>query len=122
MAVELLKRTSDRRTVNLASYHSRHSLTWSWILSATADGAWRKPCGGLRIGVHPYRTNGGLQVVVTLPGLVFHWHRQRPIWYRDLYRRARDREHEREWAEWQAVVEPLRPSSLASTPHQGGLQ
>jgi hypothetical protein len=89
-ALSLFKRTSNKSTVNIAAYHSRHSLTWSWILSVSFDGIWRKPSGGLRFGVHPYRDNGGLQVVVTLPFLIFHRHRQREMWFRDLHRRAAD--------------------------------
>ena len=31
--LSILRRTSDPRTINLASFHDPASLTWSWILS-----------------------------------------------------------------------------------------
>jgi hypothetical protein len=94
--------TNSKRSFNIASYHSPHSLTWSWILSVSFDGIWRYPPPpmatrkGLRLGFHPYRTNDGLQWVLTFPFVVIHWHRQREMWFRDMYRRARDREEELE--------------------------
>lgn len=92
--LRLFARTSCPHSINLASYHSPHSLTWSWILSVAFDGIWKhhdKP--KLRMGFHPYRTNGGLQIVLTIPGFVFQWHRQREMWFRDLRQRER---HERD--------------------------
>lgn len=86
----VMRRTSDRRAFNLMSFHSPHSLTWSWILSANFDAATRRGDGGLRFGLHPYRTNGGLQIVFTLPWLCLQWHRQQPMFYRDMWRRQRD--------------------------------
>ena len=95
-ALSLLSPTNSKRTFNLASYHSRHSLTWSWSISVSFDGVWRKPAGGPRLGFHSYRTNDGPQLVVVAPFLVLHWHRQREMWFRDLYRGASDREEELE--------------------------
>lgn len=86
----VLRRAGDQRTLNLLAYHSPHSLTWSWILSASFDRKTRRGDGQLRFGLHPYRTNGGLQIVLTLPWLCFQWHRQQPMFYRDMWRRQRD--------------------------------
>lgn len=88
----LFSRTSSRRTFNIASYHSPHSLTWRWLLSVTFDGIWRKPSGGVRFGLFIHRGNNGLQYTLALPGVIFHRSQQRPMWFRDLYRGARDRE------------------------------
>lgn len=85
--LSVLRRTSDRRTFNLLSYHSPHSLTWAWILSASFDRATRRGDRQLRFGLHPYRANGGLQIVLTLPWLCFQLHRQQPMFYRDMWRR-----------------------------------
>lgn len=90
--LKLLAPTNSKRRVNLASYHSRHSLTWSWILSLAVSGAWRKPNGRLRFGFSPWRTNCGGQWVLVLPFVELHWHRQRPMWFRDMFHRARERE------------------------------
>jgi hypothetical protein len=94
--LSLFKRTNSRRLFNIAAYHSPHSLTWSWIVSASFDGVWRKPEGGLRIGIRSHRTNSGLHIVAALPFVVFERQRQREMWFRDLFRRARDREDELE--------------------------
>lgn len=31
--LSFFRRTNDRHTVNLASYHDPRSITWSWVLS-----------------------------------------------------------------------------------------
>lgn len=102
VGLKLLQRTNSPRSFNLAAYHSPHSLTWSWILSAHFDGIWRYPPPplatrkGLRFGFHPYRTNGGWQWVLALPFVTVQWHRQREMWFRDMFYRAREREEELE--------------------------
>ena len=107
--IQLFNRTSDRKTVNLASFHSPHSLTWSWILSLSFDGMTRKGNGRIRFGIHPYRTNGGLQVVVAMPYVCMQWHRQRPMWFRDMYQRMRD---EQDGLSHRPVQPTMPPSSL----------
>ncbi len=86
----VLHRTSCPRTFNLLAYHSPHSLTWSWILSAQFDRMSRAGDGRFRFALHPYRTNQGLQIVLVLPWLCLQWHRQQPMFYRDMWRRQRD--------------------------------
>ena len=86
----VLRRTNDRRAFNLLAYHSPHSLTWSWILSARFDRTTRMGDGRLRFALHPYQTNQGLQIVLVLPWLCLQWHRQQPMFYRDMWRRQRD--------------------------------
>lgn len=95
-ALSILARTSSRYSFNLASWHSAHSLTWSWIVSISLDGEWRGSNGGLRFGVFPWRDNGGSQAVVALPFIVIQRHRQREMWFRDMYFRSRDREDDLE--------------------------
>lgn len=86
-------RTSQQRCWNVASYHSPHSLTWSWVVSLSLF-------RGDEARVWPlwfsYRTNDGLQWGFRIPWLgIVQWHRQRPVYYRDLYHRQRD-EQDRE--------------------------
>lgn len=89
--LSVLRRTSDQRTFNLLAYHSPHSLTWSWCLSVSFDRiAWNEHANRLRLGVHPYRTNAGLQIAFLAPWLCLQWHRQQPMYYRDMWRRQRD--------------------------------
>lgn len=100
--LSLFKRTSCRRTFNLATFHSPHSLTWSWILSLRRQEVmWPRPYAmrnsvgfgagfGQLIGFHVYRTNGGWQWSVSLLWLALCWSKQRPMWFRDMVQRAWD--------------------------------
>lgn len=127
-ALGLFNATNSKRSFNIAAWHSRHSLTWSWILSVSFDGIWRYPPPplatrkGVRIGFHPYRTNGGLQWVLTLPFVVFHWHRQGEMWFRDMYARARDREEALEETVSKLRRELTMARALALVEPQGGPQ
>lgn len=106
-ALSLLRRTSARN-INIASWHSPHSLTWSWILSLSWNTpAYVKPHAqwasvgphrfrgfsvGNLVNAHARRDNNGWQLGVSLLGLGLNWHRQRPMWFRDLYWK-RENEH-----------------------------
>jgi hypothetical protein len=120
-ALQLFRRTNSPRHINIASYHSPHSLTWSWILCVTIDGIWRYPPPplatrkGLRFGFSPYRTNGGLQWVLALPFVTVGWRRQKEMWFRDMFYRAREREEELETRN----RELRRLVSLAGSPPEG---
>lgn len=98
------RKTSSLTTWNLASFHSPHSLTWSWILSFSRDGYSERRFWPL---IMPYRSNQGMQCVIRLPfiGLI-QWHRQQPMWFRDLYRRLRD---EQDGLVWRPNDEPPPP-------------
>ncbi|WP_374453781.1 hypothetical protein [Phenylobacterium sp.] len=115
-ALSLFAKTNSRRTFNLAAYHSPHSLTWSWILSLGFDRSWRKANGWPRFVLSVYRTNGGPQWVVLLPFVSLHWHRQREMWFRDLFRKAREREDALERAVSRLGQELAQVRSLANTP------
>lgn len=86
----LFTRTSDRRRWNVAAFHSPHSLTWSWILSFSApradEGRW--------LNFWRYRDNNGLQWGLQVARHCLRWHKQRPLLYRDLWRKARDENEE----------------------------
>jgi hypothetical protein len=41
-------------------------------------------------GAHAYTNNYGWQFAAWLLGVHVHFSQQRPMWYRDLYQRARD--------------------------------
>src|SRR3546814_10270974 len=114
--LRVIRRTSDRRTSNLASFHSRHSLTWSWALSVSrSEIMWPKPylmrntvgfgAGfGQLLGFHTYTTNGGRQWSVGVLWLTFRWSRQRPVWYRHLYARRRDEQDQRDGMLWLSEI------------------
>ena len=87
----LMARTSNPSVINIASWHWRSSLTWSWILSAQKQEiAYPKPWAvrnriaigaglGSLVGFHTCRTNEGRQWCASLFWLTLMWHRQRPI-------------------------------------------
>lgn len=106
------RRTSGKRSWNLASYHSPHSLTWRWLAHLSVGSMFSRP--GIFIeprlsahfgfespfvgfgynigfgGAHAYTNNFGWQFSAWLLGLHLMFSQQRPIWYRDIYHRARD--------------------------------
>lgn len=86
---KFFSRTSDKKCWNLAAFHSPHSLTWSWILSFRLP---RSRDEGRWIGFSRYRTNEGLQWYLQFARTCLTWHSQRPMWFRDLYMRKRDKE------------------------------
>mgnify|MGYP001604277069 CR=1 FL=1 len=76
--------------VNIASWHSPHSLTWSWILSYRPYQADENRRTLMRFW--RWKDNGGPQWMLCLPWLgTVQWQRQRPMWYRDLINSERDR-------------------------------
>lgn len=99
-------KVSGPRCWNIISFHSPHSLTWSWILSFSlfrGDERRAWPLFGT------WRTNNGRQWTFRVPWIgLFHWHRQQPMWYRDIFRQERDErdrlEHER-YLEREAAAE-----------------
>ena len=107
-ALSLFRRTSSRRTINLASWHSPHSLTWSWILALSLNPllverprfTWSRSgphvTRGFNVGTlfstYAMRNNGGWQFGLMVLGVSLNWSRQQPMWYRDLYQRQRDRQ------------------------------
>lgn len=93
------KRTSSRTTWNVASFHSPHSLTWSWVLSLRRQPLftfrpWAQFHGGhfpgfgagfgQFISFHAYRNNGGWQIGWSLLWHEFHRSSQRPMWFKDI--------------------------------------
>lgn len=103
-------RTSSQRTWNLAAYHSPHSLTWRWLVSLSLGRVFSKP--GIHLdrksrnfwpspfvgfgfnvgfaGAHAYTNNYGWQFGAWVLGVHIGFTQQAPMWYRDLYRQARD--------------------------------
>ena len=68
-----------------AAYHSPHSLTWrwtAWIRKRDEMPQWFK--------FRHDRNNTGGDWIFCLFRLVFSFNTQRPMWYRDLYRRAKE--------------------------------
>lgn len=95
----IFHKTSSRRSFNLASWHSPHSLTWSWILSVRRHQVSAPKLFTLRTergfgaGIGPllsayfYKTHNGWTWDVCLLWHGLHFTRQSPMWYRDMYDR-----------------------------------
>ncbi len=107
-ALTLFSRTSSKRTFSLAAWHSPHSLTWRWGLMLHRQPlAWPRPFAvankmivGFGVGqlfaVTASRNNTGWRV-----DMAFLWHSldlttQHPMWFKDMFRRARDERDELE--------------------------
>lgn len=107
----VLKRTSGKKSWNIASYHSPHSLTWRWIISLTFGSVFSRPrlymspretfmgvrnpfpAFAFNIGIaggSASKNNYGWQFAAWILGLHVNFSQQHPMWYRDLYQRARD--------------------------------
>lgn len=96
----LMRKTNDRKTFNLASFHSPHSLTWSWILSlrfsegVTFKPRFRKREGGFSVGFgnmlsgYTYKYNNGREWEINFLTVGLHYSPQRPMWFRDMFWRA----------------------------------
>lgn len=93
--LEFFRKTNCKHLYSLASFHSPHSLTWSWILSIdlrrhNQGNSWRPV-------FHAHRNNNGLQWMLRIPFVcLFQWHRQQPMWYRDMYNRQYERQMQSE--------------------------
>lgn len=97
--LRFFNRTSDRRIFGLASYHSPHSLTWSWSLRFRRHqfyapkpyayiGAYGSGAAiglGQMIGFSARHDAHGWQISVSLLWCSLDWARQTPMWFRDLY-------------------------------------
>jgi hypothetical protein len=107
----VLKRTSSKRSWNLASYHSPHSLTWRWLVGISFGSMFARPAIYMQpreilprwpnpfvafafnigiAGASASTNNYGWQFAAWMFGIHVHFHQQAPMWYRDLYVRARD--------------------------------
>lgn len=90
--LSLFSRTSDRYTFNLATFHSPHSLTWSWGVSfilprSAGEGRW--------LGAWTYLNNGGRQFGFQIMRCQLTFSRQRPMFYRSLWQRENEAYGER---------------------------
>lgn len=120
-ALTLFHKTSDRRSISLAYWHSPHSLTWRWGLNLSRQPMTMKPFAtwmppryghmgfgagiGQLLAFTAMRNNGGWQFHFGLLWHALDFSQQQPMWYRDLYRRQRDRELEADFAS-QAPLPP----------------
>lgn len=135
------KRTSGKRSWNLASFHSPHSLTWRWLVSASIGTVFSKPRLYMTPRRDPYfgdnpfvsfafnigiagaaaqTNNCGWQFSAFLLGVHVRFSQQKPMWYRDLYHRARDEADQLAGRAWfsdkhpNKVHVPPRPNAPAS--------
>ncbi|MCW5722054.1 MAG: hypothetical protein KIS86_13015 [Devosia sp.] len=132
--LSLLSRTSDRKTINLASWHSPHSLTWRWIMSLRRHPfAWPKPHAsantvgfgaglGTLLSFHAYRTNGGWQWELSALWHGLHFSQQRPMWFKNMFERvSRERdEAQRDLRKAQREIDLVRHGAArAANPSAG---
>ena len=68
-----------------AAWHSPHSLTWRWLVTVS-----RREAMPQWFAWHRQRHNTGTTAVACALWWVVRVQTQRPMWYRDLYRRARE--------------------------------
>lgn len=125
----LLRKTNSKGLFNLASFHSPHSLTWSWILSLRfSEGAsfkphFRKTAGGLGVGfgnvlsAYAYKSNNGLEWQINLLTVGLHYSPQQPMWFRDMFWRADDEREalRRRVRQLERQVEAMPRSEVASS-------
>ena len=98
----LFQRTSSDKTINLASWHSPHSLTWRWIMSLRRHQLmWPKPFArrdsvgfgagiGTLLSFWAYKDNSGWQWGLCALWHGLHFGQQRPMWFKDMCRRSWD--------------------------------
>jgi hypothetical protein len=110
--LKLFSRTNSRKTFNLASWHSPHSLTWSWIISFRRHQImWPKPFAqrsgaslgaglGTLISAWGYRANGHATWDVCLLWCGIHYTSQQPMWFKDMIHRSWDEEEELKHENW----------------------
>ncbi len=82
----------------------------------------RKANGWPRFALSTYSTNGGPQWVVVLPFVSLNWQRQREMWFRDLFYRARVEEEALERTISRLRRELSQVRGLANTPADGAVQ
>ena len=87
--IGFLTKTSGKGSWNLLSFHSPHSLTWSWLISFQlprhGEGRW--------LGFH--RMQGQQKWLLQVAKFGLGWSSQEPMWYRDMYwRLVRKRDQE----------------------------
>lgn len=130
------KKTSGKRSWNIASFHSPHSLTWRWLINLTLGSMFSRP----RLYFSPKRdeyfggrlpfvtfvlnmgfggamastNNYGWQFSAWLFGVHVSFHQQKPMWYRDLYQRARDEADQLSGRLWVSDRHPHKVSAPTS--------
>ncbi|PRD42112.1 hypothetical protein C5748_18350 [Phyllobacterium phragmitis] len=103
------KRTSGKRSWNIASYHSPHSLTWRWLIGLSLGSVGSRPrlymtpshhYPGMKnpfvafafnvgfAGASASTNNYGWQFGAWMLGVHLNFSQQRPMWYRDMIQRA----------------------------------
>jgi hypothetical protein len=92
--VDFFEQTSDRHVINLAGYHSPHSLTWRWSLSFSRP---RNRDEGRWFGFWSRKHNCGGEVALQLARCQLRLNTQKPMWYRDLYMQLRDERDRLSW-------------------------
>ncbi len=132
--LSLLSRTSDSKTINLASWHSSHSLTWRWIMSLRRHPVcWptvhvhRNNMGfgagiGTLLSFHAYRNNHGWQWGFCAFWHGLHFSQQRPMWFKDMIKRAWDErdQSQRDLRKAERELDLVRHSAARAANPQAG--
>jgi len=138
----VFRRTSSKRAWNLASYHSPHSLTWRWLVHLSLGSMFSRPALYISprktfmgvpnpfpafafniglAGASASRNNYGWQFVAWMFCIHLHFNQQAPMWYRDLYHRARDEADQLSGRAWfsdkhpNKVHVPTKPNIYATS-------
>lgn len=85
-ALHLFNRTNQPGCWTLAAWHSRHSLTWRWLIHVSRfrgderRASWRM--------LHRWQTNHGLNWMFLVPWICrIDFQQQESMFYRDMYER-----------------------------------
>ncbi len=108
--LKFFTRTSDQRCWNVASYHSPHSLTWSWILSFSLP----RGDSGRWLGFWTYEDNAGRQWGLQIARCEVQWRGQQPMWYRDLYIRSCDEAERKRYEASSMNYAATRPNVISA--------
>lgn len=107
--VDFFSKSSDPNIVGVAGYHSPHSLTWSWSLVLIRP---KTPDCGRMLGLWRRKHNCGTEWGLQIMRHQLQLSTQKPMWYRDLFRDATEREAEREGLLYRPVApEPVEIDS-----------
>lgn len=90
--LQFFTKRSVQGSWNIVSWHSPHSLTWRWLFGFNL---FRGDEARVRPLWWSYGTNNGLQWGFRIPFIgTVRFSQQRPMWYRDLYTKLRDKHDE----------------------------
>lgn len=119
--LSLFAKTNSRGCYNIASWHSPHSMTWSWVLSLSLP----RRGQGRFFHFATFRSTLPTQWHLQLMWFTLSWLRQNPMWYRDTYHKLNDEQAQRERRLWLCDDHPHKlhdlPPPIPAATVDGGL-